>query len=141
MMPKFALIAALLLIATPASSDWQFTKWEKWPAQVVQGSENVAVETPPRQSGALTDKLSMPDASGELQFTVHFLFDQDDKLAEVSLDLKSGTSAQLRVALMGKYGQPVADGATWFTDRDRIDTIAGILLFYRPRVNANNSGL
>lgn len=144
----FALALAIGLVH-PAMANWQFTKWGMTPEQVIAASGGKASMTSAenlrsRSAGSLTAKVEMPYSVGEFEFRADFSFDQNNQLAEVTLNLKKGTMSALRVALEQKYGAALPRG-NWHSEGDEI------LLFpignhdgfvnYRPLKNANNSGL
>ena len=153
---------SLTLLATPASADWQYTKWGMTTEQVSAASKGQM-----KRCGAACDKqttptetalLYAPYQSGKFPFTAFAFFNnQTKKLAFVSLRLDDPTMGfELVGALKGKYGQPESKSATqvmnlyvWRSGGDQIDvTLIGsspndtsTTLSYRPRMNSSNKGL
>lgn len=143
------LVFAIAATATSASANWQFTKWGMSPDQVIAASQGrVAVLSDNNSrlmsAGQHIAKLAMPYVSGDLDFRASFLFDASNRLAEVRLTLKGGTTSALRVALEQKYGKLLPHG-NWHSEDDEI--ILFVIgersgdVIYRPLKNPNSSGL
>jgi len=133
----------------PAAANWQFTKWGMTPEQVIAASAGKASMTSAensrgRSAGSLTAKVEMPYSVGEFEFRADFSFDQNNQLAEVTLQLETGTMSALRVALEQKYGAALPHG-NWHSEGDEIILFpigeTHGFIAYRPLKNANNSGL
>lgn len=156
------LIAALAIAAAwpaAAAADWQYTKWNMTPQQVIKAGQGApkpvsGEEAKQKQRGKSIVKLKAPFKSGNMSFMAYFHFDpKTDGLVMVVLSIDEvGQGGYLRAQLMSKYGEPndtqiqefsQTGFYTWLAD-DLVtlmisDSFAN--LFYEPRVNPNNQGL
>ncbi|WP_145690644.1 hypothetical protein [Azospirillum brasilense] len=110
-------VAAFLVVAafaSPAASDWQYTKWGMSPQSVLAASKGSAVAVTQAEAGGLRiaglgleAKYKFPYKSGNYDFDGIFYF-KNDKLSAVSLTLRDMTqSASLLQSLTGLYGAAI----------------------------------
>jgi hypothetical protein len=116
MMNTCRLLALTLLWPFTASADWQYTTWGMTPEQVQKASKGVAVETTAKElkdnspaGGGYTAKLTAPYKTDAFQFKAWFIFDKEDKLSQVTLDLVGGNPYSAIALLRNKYGLPASD--------------------------------
>jgi hypothetical protein len=153
--------ALALLLASNASADWQYTRWNMTRTEVEAAAPNKAVLLSSQESVAKSSAasreiavLKAPYSSGEYQFDAIFRFDkQTQRLSSVSLELQTkDKTAQLFGDLRTKYGTPVSEKDSailqyvmWYSGGDQISIIAigedNVSVTYQPRANPNNSGL
>jgi hypothetical protein len=109
-----AALMAVLLTASAAQADWQFTKWGMSEAELTAISENIEPTTPAERSGMSNPYVGTAlYRSGytamDVKFTAYYIFDAG-KLAAVSLkpvDLENWP--KVNIALDQIYGPPVED--------------------------------
>lgn len=157
---KLCVAAALLLLGTwtnGAAADWQYTKWNMTPDEVVRASKGVAQPSTPADADKKYQntvvKLKAPYKSGEFDFIAYFHFDESGKrLIAVALQLQNVDQATyLRGQLVSKYGNPdeaqtvanILQIDVWHeADRIVLSTSSdSATIKYEPRVGADNQGL
>lgn len=157
---KAALIIGLLSISTPATADWQYTRWGMTEAQVTTASKGKMLpcnaECRKHSSDDLSARLFSNYTAGEYSFLAVIQFDRrTERLAAISLILKEPSQGfKLASDLRGKYGQPLTHQRTsltefyeWNDAKDRVSLFligngpSSATLMYRPRVTAATKGL
>lgn len=102
-----ALGTMLALMASPASADWQYTRWGMTPAQVVTASQGaVQIKTGTegdRVFGADLGAAGTYSAAG-FDFTTQFYFDAAERLKGVRLHTDFARCAELKDTMAGLYG-------------------------------------
>lgn len=107
-----AIVAAVILAASPAAAHWQWTKWGMTPDQVVAAGGTKAALAPTEPRWRV--RLVSPVTAGGVTFESGSFAFEDGRLVAVSLDAKDALSFhKLESALGGAFGQPVVstDGA------------------------------
>lgn len=159
-MLRAIIIIAAVLAATPAYSDWQYTRWGMTADQTIAASGGLLSPCTPTACKGATGGKFQPKTfgqyqSGEFKFENIMLFDDAGGLAKVRLKLADPAQiARLQSALVSKYGEFVVENAgflhtrRWMTSTDRIelqnigtDKRALVLLEYSPRATVLNKGL
>lgn len=103
--------AALYLCAGSAAADWQYARWGATLADVQKASGGIAKINPDRSRDPTPFKanLTAPYKAGPHDFVAYFIFDQNEKLSMVDLEMrKGGDCALLAFDLAAVYG-PVQD--------------------------------
>ena len=103
---------ASMVLATPASANWQYTRWEMTPAEVIAASNGAARNNGNRGFDAegVKAKLIAPFTGESEAFTAVFLFDDEEKLKEVTLTpMRQESCPSIRDRLRSHYGQSAAD--------------------------------
>src|SRR5512133_1660788 len=94
-----------------ARADWQYTKWQMSPTEVIRASGGKAVSNDERRSskGPNRGLLKGNYASGQFQFKVVFYFNENTSLLSlVQLTLLDpGLGYTLEQSLVAKYGKPL----------------------------------
>lgn len=113
-MIRSTLAAALLLAPFAAKADWQYTKWDMTPEEVISASNGEAkpldekLQVGMRSQPGLTPMAIGKHATECCAFDVQFHFGADRKLGAVMLVLADRTKVDLlRRDLMEAYGAPV----------------------------------
>lgn len=105
-------IGLLIIIATQAHADWEYTRWGMTPEQVVAASKGAAKIIPQDQQKSndamkLTTKVEAIYSDGPLKLNVKFAFNPANGLEMIgyeTLDPAQGES--LKNWLIKKYGPP-----------------------------------
>ena len=126
----------------PVSADWEFTKWEMSPEQVVQASKGQAHRPP--SSDKIPSVLIQDWQSGRFLFAVSYLFEGagGQRLTRVQLQLKNPElKGELLAALKNKYGTPLGEitgpvsGPYWEYSGDNINYLTDqetVTIVYAP---------
>jgi hypothetical protein len=102
-------LTALVVTASPAAANWQYTTWGMTPDQVSSAAHgNVLHVDPSARNSTDGDQilLETPYAAGTFNFKAGFAFDSRTHLDRVHLVLLSGDAVELHAALLKKYGDP-----------------------------------
>ena len=141
-----------------ANADWQYTKWQMTPTEVITASGGKVVSTDEQRSRKGPNKglLKGNYASGQFQFKVVFYFNENTNLLSViQLTLLDPTLGYtLEQSLVAKYGKPLESFAMspgriirWQdqSNNNRIEVIhiepRLVTLSYYPFRTADNKGL
>lgn len=147
--------------ALPAAADWQYTRWNMTPDQVMSASKGqlkrCALGCPGQSSPKYDALLEGEYQSGEFRFKVYALFEKGtNKLSLMHLNLLQPDQAYSLIgALTTKYGKPVDGSQSQISKlsiwRDKSDQISVFVigyqtpksatLSYQPRLTDSNKGL
>jgi hypothetical protein len=133
-MRRLPLVLTVLLIASAAHADWQYTHWGMTPEQVVAASRGTAQLVPqkdrPRGLPTLTAATGEYQ-DGPLQLRVTFQFDvASNGLVCVSYGVNSHDNDEaFKAALVKRYGPPqktsgggfLGTTLSWKTPTDQVD--------------------
>ena len=144
---QFAVVACLMPSA--AFADWQFTRWNMTPNQVVAASKGTATPTTEQPMDLVGSefKLTAPYSAGDFQFKAYFAFDSQNRLSLVMLDLASPNRAELLMSLNNRYGAGTKASLiewNWRTSRDNVAfRLEGehARVFYGRRIGSREKGL
>lgn len=117
MVRSLAAVASLLAFAPsgPAQAGWEYTKWKMTPEQVREASSDNLSEPNDydrrvKTQGNLVPLLTGEHRSGSYNYMVDFLFDEDQRLQRVVLNLENDERcAMLISSLKSRYGQTSID--------------------------------
>ena len=134
---------AVLLSATPAKADWQFSKWGMTKEEFKQASTVEIRDTDKvcddlvdqaRKTGKKAEYLASDWNAGKIKFTNCYLFGENNSLSGVFLNLDNYRSTKLvHQILVKKYGYTTLDKSIesldvfwyeWHTDEDIISFLA-----------------
>ena len=117
-------LSAICLWPIQASANWQYTRWNMTPSQVVAASKGQAAVPDDADAlnhnpanGSDVTKLVAPFQTGAFKFKVYFKF-EDEKLDGVELDLVDGNPHAVIGLLRSKYGKTNSEDTsdpTWRT--------------------------
>jgi hypothetical protein len=110
-----------LMFTGTASANWQYTRWDMTPEQVVTASRGAAHAVPydPGKSrNGLRCLVRGQYSIGDEVFDTYFCFDEQRRLRFVLLEIENPTPQQiesLKNALLTKYGEPQSRNSdSWF---------------------------
>jgi hypothetical protein len=147
-------LLAIALVPTYAQAGWQYTQWGMTAEEIVAASKGAAH---PASGKAKPDKLGatliyhLLDADyvgSGYEFAVNFWFDENRRLATVTLKLKNPADcASLHGTLSGIYGPPVNERYPrwWDSSNGNVVLLTDIAptlcdLSYRPYVKPGKTG-
>ena len=148
--------SAIVMAATPALADWQFTRWGMTIEEVIVGAGGKTTINEDRSkdtSEELVSLLRIDHTSGGFDFVAFLEFDRNKTLARVSLEPKSSdTCGKLPFALSSTYGPPQTKSGNavsevlkwWHAETGNVVTFfqigADCWLIYSPFTAAGSEG-
>lgn len=150
-------VSLVVGFSAEALADWQYTKWGMTAEEVIAASGGKARKFTDTGQDTDTERLQAitPYRTGDFAFEAGFMFSRKDgRLRSVRLKLVEGDGLLLSAALVNRYGKPVSESKTAFTqharwlDKENNNTVVWFVIGadyftvqYSPLIGESEKGL